>query len=236
MCRALTPGIHRACTRPTRAPLPVRPPLSPPSRRYNSYMVEISILVPAVSHTSSDLDSVYSLCSQTFGVAEDQLELFALVPVSEARGPFRTVAARLRPSSFSLQSIEDLLVQRDQLSEQLERSREALQTYSEQLEVLKKSASKVNAEKYHRRGQKLKQLDEDNKKLRQLLKTQLENSESLRVETQQTVETLRQEFDMLVKELMAFRKKEAQTTSTQPESKGRRVPKLDISAGTREKP
>ena len=55
-----------------------------------------------------------------------------------------------------------------------------------------------------KKAQKYKDLEEDNKKLRKLLKAQLQNSESLRVETQNTVETLRQEFEQLVKELMKY--------------------------------
>ena len=50
-----------------------------------------------------------------------------------------------------------------------------------------------------KRALKYKQLEDDNKRLRQLLKTQLQNSENLRNETQQTVETLKEEFDLLVK-------------------------------------
>jgi len=49
---------------------------------------------------------------------------------------------------------------------------------------------------------KCKQLEDDNKKLRKLLKTQIENSEQLRQDTQNTIETLREEFDILVKELL----------------------------------
>jgi len=181
-------------------------------------MVEVSLLVPALA--CSDTASLPVLCAQTFGVAADLLEVFVLVPISEWRGPVTHVALKLSQSSLSLQAIEDLLVQREQLSEQLDRSRTALQTYSEQVTKLKQTSDQVDAEKYHKRGQKVKQLDEDNKKLRSLLKTQLENSENLRKETQQTVETLRQEFDLLVRELMTFRKKEAQVSTS--EAKGRK--------------
>ena len=181
-------------------------------------MVEVSLLVPALS--CPDASSLSLLCTQTFSVAYDLLEVFALVPISEWSGTATTVAVRIKQSSLSLQAIEDLLVQREQMTQQLDRSRNALQTYAEQVEKLKQIGERVDAAKYHKRGQKIKQLDEDNKKLRTLLKAQLENSENLRRETQQTVETLRQEFDLLVRELMAFRKKEAQVTTS--EGKGRK--------------
>lgn len=181
-------------------------------------MVEVSLLVPAL--TCPDASSLSLLCAQTFGVAYDLLEVFALVPVTEYPGITTNLAVRIKQSSLSLQAIEDLLGQREQMMQQLDRSRNALQTYAGKVEKLKQISERVDAEKYHKRGQKIKQLDEDNKKLRTLLKAQLENSENLRKETQQTVETLRQEFDLLVRELMTFRKKEAQVTIS--EGKGRK--------------
>lgn len=180
--------------------------------------MDVSLLVPALSCSSSL--SLSLLCSQVFGVTHDMLEVFVLVPITEWSGDLTNVAVRIKQSSLSLQAIEDLLVQRDELKEQIDRSRSALLTYSQQVERFKQAEDRVDAEKYHKRGQKVKQLDEDNKKLRTLLKAQLENSENLRKETQQTVETLRQEFDLLVRELMAFRKKEAQVTTS--EAKGRK--------------
>lgn len=183
-------------------------------------MVEVSILLPALTQSSTDPATVAATCSQAFGVPSEMIELFALVPIEEVRSPWTHVVARIRPCSLSLQTIEELLAQKDQLTDQLQRAREGLAAFSEQVERGRQAGGKISAEKYQRRGLKLKQLDEDNKKLRQLLKSQLENSENLRVETQQTVETLRQEFDLLVKELMTFRKKDSQPTPS--ESKARR--------------
>lgn len=56
--------------------------------------------------------------------------------------------------------------------------------------------------------QKLKSLEDENGRLKTLLKHQIEASEKLRVETQMTIETLKEEFDILVKELSQFQKKE----------------------------
>ena len=60
-----------------------------------------------------------------------------------------------------------------------------------------------------KRLMKFKHLEDDNKKLKSLLKDQLEKSELLRQETQQTVETLREEFAELVEELVQYKNKEA---------------------------
>ena len=65
---------------------------------------------------------------------------------------------------FSLTKIEDLLNQREQLAQQLQKSRDALSSYSERLQDKK---DPVADEKFTR---KINKLEEDNKKLRTLLK------------------------------------------------------------------
>ena len=65
-----------------------------------------------------------------------------------------------------------------------------------------------NRENILKKALKCKQLEDDNKKLRKLLKTQIENSEQLRQDTQNTIETLREEFDILVKELLQYKSKD----------------------------
>ena len=65
-----------------------------------------------------------------------------------------------------------------------------------------------------RKALKCKQLEDDNKKLRKLLKTQIENSEQLRQDTHNTIETLREEFDILVRELLQYKQNDAQNKNT----------------------
>ena len=69
-----------------------------------------------------------------------------------------------------------------------------------------------NRQNILRKAMKCKQLEDDNKKLRKLLKTQIENSEQLRQDTQNTIETLREEFDILVKELLQYKQKDEAST------------------------
>lgn len=66
-------------------------------------------------------------------------------------------------------------------------------------------ASLSNRENILRKALRYKQLEDDNKKLRKLLKTQIENSEQLRQDTHNTIETLREEFDILVQELLQYK-------------------------------
>ena len=71
------------------------------------------------------------------------------------------------------------------------------------------AGANVNMDTLLKRLMKFKHLEDDNKKLKNLLKDQLEKSELLRQETQQTVETLREEFAELVEELVQYKNKEA---------------------------
>ena len=152
-----------------------------------------SIITPAFSIPKVEGSAVHQMCADNLGT--ENFEVFALVPISEAPATAE-LAIRLHGSSFSMSAIEDLLVQREQLTLQLQRSRDTLSACTEQLQRVKEQRPGDQIDK------KLHKIEEDNKRLRQLLKSQLENAENLRVATQKTVENLREEFDMLVKELM----------------------------------
>ena len=113
-----------------------------------------------------------------------------------------------------MKHVEEIINQRDKYKEMMEKTNEALQIYSQELKNLRglimdkasqlEGEGDMSKEIIFKKAQKYKDLEEDNKKLRKLLQAQLQNSESLRVETQNTVETLRQEFEQLVKELMKY--------------------------------
>lgn len=77
-----------------------------------------------------------------------------------------------------------------------------------------------NRENILRKALKCKQLEDDNKKLRKLLKTQIENSEQLRQDTHNTIETLREEFDILVRELLQYKQNDANNKTNQGRGPG----------------
>jgi len=171
----------------------------------------IHFVAPALHQTVRSLSEAEEVCSNSLGLKPGQLEFYKLVPCRTDEDFLSPVCVRIKGSDLSLQSVEKLIQQRDSLAEQLQRSRESLEILSKEIRKIKQQSSSVNSkerEKNQQRKNKLKQLDEDNKKLRKLLKTQLENSENLRLETQNTVETLRAEFDSLVKELVSFKSRE----------------------------
>lgn len=122
-----------------------------------------SILTPAFTISSSDHSSLLSQCAENLGIETTDLELFTLVPLSQANQA-SSIVIKLKQSPFSVTKIEELLMQRDQLFQQLQKSRDALSSYSEKLQEKKEP---VADEKSTR---KIVKLEEDNKKLRQLLK------------------------------------------------------------------
>jgi hypothetical protein len=130
-------------------------------------MVKCFVLTPMLDTPAEAYSTALETSAAFIGVHRDQLELFALVPVSQAPQGC-DIAVRLKESCLSMSDIEDLLGQRDSLLEQLSRSKEALVACTAQLETLRESGGRD--ENSQRRLKKLKQLEEDNKKLRQVLK------------------------------------------------------------------
>lgn len=115
------------------------------------------------------------------------------------------IAVRVHNSNISMAMVEGVIRQRDKIKEQLQKTNEALKTYLDELQKMRKYFIDVMNEASTIEGAsdksavRYKKLEEDNNRLRNLLKTQLENSENLRLETQHTVETLREEFNVLIK-------------------------------------
>ena len=120
------------------------------------------------------------------------------------------VAVRVHKPKISLKEVERVAEERDKCRELLQKTHEALKTYLKELQKMRKyfldivnetagEVGKGSEKEIALRAMKYKKLEEDNHRLRGLLKTQLVNSENLRVETQHTVETLREEFGVLVK-------------------------------------
>eukprot|EP00347_Sterkiella_histriomuscorum_P004734 403359312 len=166
------------------------------------------------------------------GVNKNEYQLFALVPLTDellnskdqsnvvSQNP--EIAIRLTQSDLNLQSVNDILSSKDKYKQIMQKTSEALLAYSEELKRMKRflletgGASgnvvdledEANKESVVKKAMQSKQIQEENKKLRKLIKTQLENSENLRMETQTTIETLREEFDLLVKELAKYKKKD----------------------------
>jgi len=182
----------------------------------------ISILFPSIkTHAISHNKIVFpfflieqvDICVKRLGFKKSDIELFRLVPftneesVRESLNENIEVAVRIHNSNISMTTIESIIRQRDKFKEQLQKTNEALKTYLDELQKMRKyfvdlmneTSTEGIADKSATKAIRYKKLEEDNSRLRSLLKTQLENSENLRLETQHTVETLREEFNALIK-------------------------------------
>ena len=126
-------------------------------------MLNCSILTPAFTLSSTDYNFFQSQCGENLGLTSSEFELYTLVPLSDLKN-LSSVVIKLKTSNFSLSKLEELLNQREQLFQQLQKSREALLIYSERLQDKK---DPVIDEKVTR---KINKLEDDNKKLRTLLK------------------------------------------------------------------
>ena len=191
-------------------------------------MIECNILTPAFSILSCNYNSILAKCAENLGINTSDIELFGLVPLKDIQDPMATVI-RFKSSNFSLSKLEELLAQREQLLYQIQNAREAMCIYSEKLKEQKEVSSD---DKFTR---KVVKLEDDNKKLRTLLKydifrTQLDNSENLRLATQKTVENLREEFDLLVRELVNVKGPKQKYEETPKTEKKSVIPKLRIGA------
>ena len=86
----------------------------------------------------------------------------------------------------------------------------------------------ANREVILKKALKCKQLEDDNKKLRKLLINQIEGSDKLREETQNTISTLREDFDTLLKELAQYKQREEQQMKGKPGKGSAGVPNLNL--------
>ena len=111
-------------------------------------------------------------------------------------------AIKFNESNFSLKSIEDLIYQRN-----------CMQSLSEKMfESLKLMTTKLNDIINSINGKEIKiqnkdELINDNIKLKELLASQIEYSDNFRMNTEMTLNKIKDEFKIMVNELNTLKKK-----------------------------
>ncbi len=147
----------------------------------------LSILMPAASSSKvldpsrRSLSAVDTLCERALGLSRGTYQLFALVPLEESHLDQSTnfeVAVRLTESSFSMRNVEDIIANKEKYRVTLEKTNEAMLTYVQELKSIKRFITEsseleneeISKERILRKAMKCKQLQEDNKKLRKLIK------------------------------------------------------------------
>ena len=174
-------------------------------------MSYISILLPAFHFNSSNKNEIIKLCSSQFNISEDKFELYDFNDNTN----HNNYIIKFKESLLSLNSIEELIYQRECVKCISEKTFESLKIMTEKLSELENQVKSFN-EKSNNEEIK-KNLMDDNIKLREMLKVEIENSENFRANTEKTLNKIREQFATIVKELEAMRKKTNDKTKPIPQ-------------------
>ena len=130
---------------------------------------------------------------------DNYLKHFNVVSYEEYRKRGKVI---FNESSLSLSSIEDLIYQRNCMQSLSEKVFESLQLMTKRLnELINSFKENGNSEEFK------KDLMNDNIKLRELLVSQIEYSDNFRINTEKTLNRIKDEFRTMVKELETLKKK-----------------------------
>ena len=162
-------------------------------------MSYISLLLPAFHFNTIDKNEIKKLCSIQFNIMEENFEL---IDIKDKTSNINYVI-KFNKSILSLNSIESLIYQRDCNKSFSDKTFESLKLMMNKLSDLQnqiKSYKEKNTEEIKNN------LLNDNLKLRELLQNQIEVSENFRLSTEKTLNKIKEDFEMMVKELENMRK------------------------------
>ena len=175
-------------------------------------MSYISILLPAFYlQNSPEKEEIIKFCNEQFETSSDSFELIDINDNNKSAN--KNYAIKFKESDLSLNSIEDLIYQRDCIKSICEKTFESLQTMTAKLNDLEKEIKSFN-ENGSTSEEVKKDLVNDNMKLRDLLASQLEYSDNFRINTEKTLNKIKEEFQTMVQELETMRKKTAKSKPT----------------------
>ena len=161
-------------------------------------MSYISILLPAFHLNTRDISEISKQCSIQFGLSPDKFDVLEIIDKS----PQINYGIKFNESYLSLSSIEDLIYQKDCMQTLSEKAFESLHSMSQKLnEIVNSFKENGNNEEFK------KDLMNDNIKLKELLVSQIEYSDNFRVNTEKTLNRIKEEFKTIVQELETLKKK-----------------------------
>jgi len=161
-------------------------------------MSYISLLLPAFHLNTSDISDIIKQCSIQFNLSSDKFEL---VEITDKTNNIN-YGIKLHESNLSLKSIEDLIYQRNCMQSLSEKIFESLQSMTKKInELINSFKENGNSEEFK------KDLMNDNIKLRELLVSQIEYSDNFRMNTEKTLNRIKDEFRTMVIELETLKKK-----------------------------
>ena len=160
-------------------------------------MSYISLLLPAFHLNTIDINDIIKQCSIQFNLSPDEFEV---LEINDKTNNIN-FGIKFNESSLSLSSIEDLIYQRNCMQSLSEKVFESLQLMTKRLnELINSFKENGNSEEFK------KDLMNDNIKLRELLVSQIEFSDNFRMNTEKTLNKIKDEFRTMVKELEALKK------------------------------
>lgn len=171
-------------------------------------MSYISILLPAFYlQNSPEKEDIIKFCNEQF-----ETDSFELLDINDNnKSSNKNYAIKFKESDLSLSSIEDLIYQRDCIKSICEKTFESLQTMTAKLSDLEKEIKSFNE---NGNEEVKKDLVNDNMKLRDLLASQIEYSDNFRINTEKTLNKIKEEFQTMVQELETMRRKTAKSKPT----------------------
>ena len=161
-------------------------------------MSYISLLLPAFHLNTTDISEIVKQCGIQFGLSPDKFEI---VEIND-KSPQINYGIKFKESFLSLSSIEDLIYQKDSMQTLTEKTFESLHSMSQKLNEL------INSFKENGNNEEFKKdLMSDNIKLKELLVSQIEYSDNFRINTEKTLNRIKDEFKTIVQELESLKKK-----------------------------
>ena len=154
-------------------------------------MSYISIIVPAFYiQNETDFDSISNFCSEQFELSTDSFELIKLsLP--------NNFGIMFKESNISLSSIEDLIYQRDCIKSICEKTFESLETMTIKLNQLETKITFITELENN--------VSDDNNNMNNTPSYQLKLTDNLKNNTEKTLNTIKEEFKLIVQELETLR-------------------------------
>ena len=161
-------------------------------------MSYISLLLPAFHLNTTDINDIIKQCSIQFNLSSNKFEL---LEINDKTNKIN-YAIKFNDSSFSLRSIEELIYQRNCMQSLSQKTFDSLQLMTHKLNEF------INTFKENGNSEEIKkELINDNIKLKELLMSQIEYSDNFRINTEITLNRIKDEFKTMVIELQTLKKK-----------------------------
>ena len=152
-------------------------------------MSYISLLLPAFHLCTTDINEISKQCSLQFNLPQDKFELLEIKNNTSQIN----YGVKFNESYLSLSSIEDLIYQKNCMQSLSEKVFESLHSMNQKLNEV------INSFK--------NDIVNDNQKLKELLSKQIDYSDNFRLNTEKTLNKIKDEFKNIVQELETLKNK-----------------------------